>query len=187
MTKRKDINDTLLEDGIEAALKRFDNEVPGKEWLYQNGGAASEIKENGNGADANGSVFQLKPKRVAQPSWRDELLLTPTKTPKPLLANALTALRHAPEWQGVLAYDEFALVTMLMKPPPWLKYEDNSWTPIQWTDRDDVLTTDWLQHELIGINTKVAADAAEAVAKDNIFHPIRDYLKRIGMGRHEAY
>ena len=176
MTKRKDINATLQEDGIEAALKRFDNEVPGKEWLYQNGGAASEIKENGNGADTNGSVFQLKPKRVAQPSWRDELLLTPTKTPKPLLANALTALRHAPEWQGVLAYDEFALVTMLMKPPPWLKHEDNSWTPTQWTDRDDVLTTDWLQRELIGVNTKVAADVVEAVAKDNGFHSVRDYL-----------
>jgi hypothetical protein len=27
------------------------------------------------------------------------------------LANALIALREAPEWQGVLAYDEFALVT----------------------------------------------------------------------------
>jgi hypothetical protein len=174
MTKQKDINATLLEDGIEAALKRFDNEVPGKEWLYQNGGAAPE--ENGNGADTNGSVFQLKPKRVAQPSWRDELLLTPTKTPKPLLANALTALRHAPEWQGVLAYDEFALVTMLMKPPPWLKHEDNSWTPIQWTDRDDVLTTDWLQREAISVNTKVAADVVEAAAKDNTFHPVRDYL-----------
>jgi predicted P-loop ATPase len=175
MTKQKDINDTLLEDGIEAALKRFDNEVPGKEWLHQNGGAAPE--ENGNGAaDTNGSVFQLKPKRVPQPSWRDNLLLTPTKTPRPLLANALTALRQAPEWQGVLAYDEFALVTMLMKPPPWRKPEDNSWTPIQWTDRDDVLTTDWLHHELISVSTKVAADVVEAAAKDNSFHPVRDYL-----------
>ena len=80
MTKRKDINATLQEDGIEAALKRFDDEVPGKEWLHQNGGATPEIKENGNGADTNGGVFQLKPKRIAQPSWRDDLLLTPTKT-----------------------------------------------------------------------------------------------------------
>ena len=144
-------------------------------------------KENGNGADTNGSVFQLKPKRVAQPSWRDDLLLTPTKTPKPLLANALTALRQAPEWQGVLAYDEFALVTMLMKPPPWLKHEDNSWTPIQWTDRDDVLATDWLQHEIISINTKVAADVAEAVAKDNSFHPVRDYLNGLEWDGTEAH
>lgn len=53
--------------------------------------------------------------------WRGELILTPTKQPKPLLANALIALRKAPEWHGVLAYDEFGLVTMAVKPPPWLK------------------------------------------------------------------
>ena len=44
--------------------------------------------------------------------WRAALLLSRKNTPKPLLANALIALRHAPEWRGVLAYDEFALVTM---------------------------------------------------------------------------
>jgi hypothetical protein len=60
--------------------------------------------------------------------WQDDLILTATKTPKPLLANALTALRRAPEWQGVLAYDEFALVTMLMKAPPWNNHLHNCWT-----------------------------------------------------------
>ena len=40
---------------------------------------------------------------------------------KPLLANAITALRAAPEWGGVLAYDEFAHVTVLQKPAPWMK------------------------------------------------------------------
>ena len=88
--------------------------------------------------------------------WRAALLLSRKNTPKPLLANALTALRHAPEWEGVLAYDEFALVTMQLKPPPWLKHEYN-WTPRQWTDRDDALTADWLQqapHSSIVSNRK---------------------------------
>ena len=89
--------------------------------------------------------------------WRTALLLSRKNTPKPLLANALIALRQAPEWQGVLAYDEFALVTMQLKPPPWLKHEDN-WTPQQWTDRDDALTADWLQHQDIGVTVNVAAD-----------------------------
>lgn len=108
--------------------------------------------------------------------WQNDLLLTATKTPKPLLANAVTALRRAPQWDGVLAYDEFALITMMMKPPPWLKGKDNAWTPQHWTDRDDVLTADWLQHNSINISVQVAATAAEAVAKDHSFHPIRDYL-----------
>ena len=110
--------------------------------------------------------------------WRTALLFSPKNTPKPLLANALTALRHAPEWRGVFGYDEFALVTMQLKPPPWLKHEDNR-TPKQWTDRDDALTADWLQHQDIGVTLNVAAIAAETVAKDHGFHPIKDYLEKL--------
>ena len=64
---------------------------------------------------------------------------------------------------------------MQLKPPPWLKHENN-WTPQQWTDRDDALTADWLQHQDISVTVNVAAVAAETVAKDHSFHPIRDYL-----------
>jgi predicted P-loop ATPase len=108
--------------------------------------------------------------------WRLDLELTPTKQPRPLLRNAIIALRGAPEWQGVLAYDEFALTTMAMKPPPWCKAEDNAWQPRAWTDHDDTLATDWLQAQGIGVPITVTADAVEAVAKDASFHPVRDYL-----------
>src|SRR6516165_10953905 len=108
--------------------------------------------------------------------WRGGLLLPSTKQPKPLLRNAVIALRRAPEWQGVLAYDDFALATMAMKAPPWLKAQDNNWTPQLWTDRDDTLTCDWLQSQGIGVPVTVAATAVEAVAKDASFHPVRDYL-----------
>jgi predicted P-loop ATPase len=111
--------------------------------------------------------------------WRAALLLSRKSTPKPLLANALIALRHAPQRDGVLAYDQFALVTMQLKPPPWLKHEDK-WTPQQWSDRDDALTADWLQHQGIGVTVNVAATAAETVAKDHSFHPIRSYLEKLG-------
>jgi hypothetical protein len=40
-------------------------------------------------------------------AWRPLLILTPTKKPRPLLANAIIALREAPAWHGVLAYNEF--------------------------------------------------------------------------------
>ena len=89
--------------------------------------------------------------------WRAGLLLSSKNAPKPLLANALIALREAPEWRDVLAYDEFALVTIQLKPPPWLTDEDN-WTPKR-TDRDDALTADWLQHQGIGVTVNVAARA----------------------------
>ena len=51
--------------------------------------------------------------------WREHLLLTPTKTPKSILANAITALREAPAWRGVLAYNEFRRETVIERYPPW--------------------------------------------------------------------
>jgi predicted P-loop ATPase len=65
---------------------------------------------------------------------------------------------------------------MQMMSPPWRRDQHNSWTPTQWADRDDALTANWLQHNGINVSVQVAATAAESVAKDRSFHPIRDYL-----------
>ena len=136
----------------------------------------------GNGASAPAVFEQLR----QHLDWRVNLLLTPTKTPRAILANALIALREAPEWQGVLAYDEFALITKLMRAPPWFE-PHRSWTPQQWTDRDDVLTANWLQHREITVNEKVAATAVETVAKDAAFHPIKDYLNGLKWDGRKRY
>jgi predicted P-loop ATPase len=117
--------------------------------------------------------------------WRAELLVSDKKQPRALLANALTALRRAPEWDGVLAYDEFALITMMRKPPPWLKHQDNDWTPQRWSDRDDALTANWLQHNDIAVSVQVAATASETVAKDAVFHPVRDHLASLQWDGHK--
>jgi hypothetical protein len=78
-------------------------------------------------------------------TWRERVpCLTATKQPKAVLANALFALREAEEWQGVLAYDEFALTVVTKLPPPWC-CGNNDWKPdTPWTDRDDALATDWV-------------------------------------------
>src|SRR5580765_378242 len=36
----------------------------------------------------------------------------------PVLANAIAAFRHAPEWGGVLAFNEFGFGTVVLKPAP---------------------------------------------------------------------
>ena len=122
------------------------------------------------------SIGKKKRQENVREDWRNDLIVTPTNAPKSLVANALTALSQAPEWRGVLAYDEFALVTKQTRPPPWLQRQDNSWTPRNWEDRDDTLTADWLQHQGINVKTSVAAEAVETVAKDASFHPIKEYL-----------
>jgi predicted P-loop ATPase len=110
-------------------------------------------------------------------SWRDALLLNLNGTVKPALANAITALRCAPEWTGVLAYNEFAHFTLLQSPPPWMKADAFSSTA--WTPNDDTLATEWLHHQGIFISSDITGQAVEAVAREHPIHPVRAYLRNL--------
>jgi predicted P-loop ATPase len=114
---------------------------------------------------------------AAQPSanWRDLLLLNLNSTVKPLLANAITAFRHAPEWCGALAHNEFAHVTVLQKPAPWMQLDTE--LPVEWSPNDDLLATEWLHHQDISVSSDVTGQAVEAVGHERPFHPVRIYLK----------
>jgi Predicted P-loop ATPase and inactivated derivatives len=90
------------------------------------------------------------------------LIRTKDDTPKACLANAIAALRYHPAWVGVLAFNEFSLYTTTKKPAPWQKVAGNNWT-----DYDDSMCADWLQHAGILVSSKVAGEAAQAVAKEN--------------------
>jgi hypothetical protein len=117
------------------------------------------------GVEKLGEVLQ----RAVRYEWRQELILTDKGKIKPVLANAITALRSAPEWMGTLTFDEFSLRTCATKPTPW----NHTGT---WDEQSDRLLTDWLQHHGIMVAVSVASDAAETVAHDRAFHPVRDYL-----------
>jgi predicted P-loop ATPase len=107
--------------------------------------------------------------------WHADLLYTDKMRPRANLANAITALRRAPEWLGVLAYDEFAHKIVARRPPPWL-HTSGGWQDRAWTETDTILGTDWLQHQDIAVQVEVVWQAALAVAKEHGFHPVRDYL-----------
>jgi predicted P-loop ATPase len=108
-------------------------------------------------------------------NWKKSLLVTKQGEPKVLLANATIALREAPEWKGVLGFDEFKLRTTILTAPPW-ELSKTGWQQRYWQDDDDAKTTEWLQHENIGVNSKTAAEAVETVAHDFPFHPVMSYL-----------
>ena len=84
-----------------------------------------------------GKVTRLVDRKIAP--WRKSLLLNEKKAPRALLANALIALREAPEWRGVLTFDDFNRVTECANPPPWLRGSNGAWTPCPWLPTDDVL------------------------------------------------
>ena len=107
--------------------------------------------------------------------WHRDLLTNEKGVPKALLANAITALRGAPEWAGVLGFNEFSLVTLALKAPPW----QSGIAGNEWTDHEDRLTADWLQHQGILVTVEVAGQAVQAVARDRCFHPVRKYLESL--------
>jgi predicted P-loop ATPase len=107
--------------------------------------------------------------------WKLHLINGKGGLPKPLLVNAAHALRAAPAWTGVLAFDDFAKCTMLLSPPPWEMYP-NDWQPRVWTGQDDLLTTEWLQQQDISVSLGIAENAIELVAKERLYHPVLEYL-----------
>ena len=109
--------------------------------------------------------------------WRNNLIVTGAGAPKALLANAITALREAPAWQGVLAYDQFALETVVSDAPPW--HMGLQWATRAWSPHDDLLAAEWLQRSGIFVNTATAAQAVEAVARERSYHPVIDYLSEL--------
>ena len=96
-----------------------------------------------------------------------------------ILANALIGLRHDPAWQGVLAYDDMLRSAILRKPipkhGPITRAEPFETRPLR--DEDIAAAQEWLQ--IAGLPT-VGKDTTHSaivlVARENSFHPVRDYL-----------
>ena len=111
-------------------------------------------------------------KQSARYEWREDLIMSDKGKILPKLTNAITVLRNAPEWRGVLAYDEFSLFLMAVKPTPW------AYTG-KWTDHQDCLLTDWLQRHGVMVEDGVAAKAAQAAGQQSGYHPVRKYLESL--------
>jgi putative DNA primase/helicase len=117
----------------------------------------------------------LPHKSIAEPGeWRDRLIQS-QKGIKACLENALVALEHAPEWQGVLRFDESALQVVTKAMPPW----DSRVAPFAWRDDDDVRAAAWMQRQGIMVSKEVTGHAIQTVARAFPFHPIRDYLNKL--------
>jgi hypothetical protein len=106
--------------------------------------------------------------------WADSLMTNAKGAPLGNLANVLHALRNAPEWRDVLAYDEFNVRVVTHRPPPWSNH-----TVSQWADHEDTLATMWFQQHDIPAPHGTVGRGIQAVARENSFHPVRDYLSRL--------
>ncbi len=104
--------------------------------------------------------------------WRSRLLVTESGKPKPLFENACVAIESAPEWAGVLAYDEFRLRVVAQSPAPW----GGPAAGTAWTESEDLETARWLQRNGIEVSKDTAGQAVQLVAGKVRLHEVRDYL-----------
>jgi predicted P-loop ATPase len=108
--------------------------------------------------------------------WQKQLLRTAKGEVKALLANATLALREAPEWAGVLAFNQLKLTIEIASPPPWA-HRNGAWIQRAWSDNDDVRCAEWLQRAGIEVGHTIAHAALAEVAEGNAYHPVRKYLE----------
>lgn len=112
--------------------------------------------------------------------WRDHLMRG--RAPKngaqgpvlSILANAITALRLAPEWAGAVGYNEFAATLTIQKALPWGGNAGGTWS-----DQHDRKFAEWLQRNGILAPTKLAGEAVQTVGMERPYHPCRDYLRSL--------
>lgn len=114
-------------------------------------------------------------------NWRfDHLITDDDGAPKRTLANVQSALVHAPEWAGVLAFDAFAQAVVVRAPPPWHEeYAPVGGAPAGvWSDDDDARLVLWAERELgFTISKESARSAVLLAAKHSqTVHPLREYL-----------
>jgi predicted P-loop ATPase len=113
---------------------------------------------------------------VALPAeWTKSLQRYGSGAPHGSLANVCTMFRSSPDLQVILAYDEFAMRTMLVAAPPW-EFDPGSFRQRPWSAHDDLLATEHVQRAGIPVKVQTTAQAVEMVARERPFHPVHDYL-----------
>jgi predicted P-loop ATPase len=115
-----------------------------------------------------------EPEARAAAPWHSHLIMS-SKGPRALLANALTALREAPEWQGRLWFDTFQQQTVLRGAAPWMTAAQSEQ---KWLEHFDARATEWLQHKGIMVGLETTGVAVQTVARERQFHPVMDFLER---------
>jgi predicted P-loop ATPase len=110
------------------------------------------------------------------PAWQARLLRDDRGQVLPNLANAALAMREAPELAGLLAFDEMSRLTLLCRTVPGSRMAPvDQRRPM--TDADTSAAQEWLQaNGLPRLGRETTFQAADLVARENAYHPVRDYL-----------
>ncbi len=133
-------------------------------------------------ADAQEQFEADEPEPASEPEqpnhgWKNMLCVNEKGHPRAGLDNATLAFRHAPEWRGVLGYDQFADDPRLIARPPW-EPSGEPFAPREFKDTDFTHAAVWLAGQGIRVTSRAAAEAMAAVADSpgRRFNPAREYF-----------
>jgi len=114
--------------------------------------------------------------------WRKDLLCYDgSLKPRPNTANACHALTHAPEWTGVLGYDEFQDRILIGEAPPWGGAGNRAWTVA-----DETATDSWFCAQGMDMRTATVRAAVHFAARQHRRNSLQEHLASLqwdGTGR----
>ena len=130
------------------------------------------------GLDAVRRQVMAVVKPPADGGWRDQLRRTQHGGLVAHMVNAGLILGNDERWKGVLGYNAFSSKTVALRTPPF------GGEAGEWSDMDDLNTTEWLamQYNIL-VKSSTALEAVSVTARKNTFHPVRDYLNGLTWDR----
>jgi predicted P-loop ATPase len=94
------------------------------------------------------------------------------------VASFVDVLLSEPEFDGFVAYDEFANKMLLMKPVPGTTVPKSTFKPRDWRDTDYTSVQMWLQrHGYPTAAKNNVIDAVAVAAQENVISPVKHYLE----------
>lgn len=126
--------------------------------------------------EPQGNVVPICAPKAERQDWRAGWHRSDNGSPLPNFANVLTALRQSPDMHGMLRYDEMrqcaTLETAIPNTPP------DSAIPRPLSDADILAVQEHIQHlGLHRASKETVRDACDLHARQNAYHPVRDYLR----------
>jgi hypothetical protein len=116
-------------------------------------------------------------KKPRPPDWLADAITDERGRAIANLANAMEALRNAPELERLFAYDLMLGAAILLETVPG---SDDGGTPRPVRDTDVTALQEWLQRAgLPKMGRETIHQAVDLRARERAFHPVLDYLSEI--------
>jgi predicted P-loop ATPase len=123
------------------------------------------------------------PRLVAVPAdWRSLIRRSDTGKPIVDIRNVLIILRNEPAFRGCFGFDEMHQAIKVLDYPPICGGAEGGAEPPRFADREDsTRLQEFLQQlGLARLGREAVEDALAEFARERTFHPVRDYLNKVG-------